>query len=228
MAPVEDPKPAGSTPVITATAQSVSTSPHEEIYEHLEEHKNRRVIAIAIDASQHSDYCFNYAMDNIVTKDDQVCLLNVRPLTQLMGPFTSPYADISGIYHLFRARVISNAHSEAELSPVPTMFSSQLHAPVRDPDWVEKLEAEAKEDSHNLLKNYGAKVLKRGIACRAIALRGDPRDELVAKVDELKATCLIMGSRGMGQFKRALLGSVSDYCVHHANYPVLVVRERSA
>ncbi|KAI8802953.1 hypothetical protein BJ742DRAFT_831456 [Cladochytrium replicatum] len=190
MAPVEEQQQTASAQTTTVTAPSTSTTSHEEIYEHHEEHKNRRVIAIAIDASKHSDYCFQYAMDNIVTKDDQVCLLNVRPLSQLMSPFTSPYADIS--------------------------------------DWVEKLEAEAKEDSHRLLKSYGSRVLKRRIACRASALRGDPRDELVAKVNELKATCLIIGSRGMGQFKRAMLGSVSDYCIHHANCPVLVVRERSA
>ncbi|KAG5457940.1 MAG: hypothetical protein BJ554DRAFT_1935, partial [Olpidium bornovanus] len=30
-----------------------------------------------------------------------------------------------------------------------------------------------------------------------------------------------MGSRGMGAIKRTLLGSVSDYCVHHLPIPVV-------
>jgi nucleotide-binding universal stress UspA family protein len=42
-------------------------------------------------------------------------------------------------------------------------------------------------------------------------MRGDPRDELVRKADELQAAALIVGSRGLGAFKRAFLGSCSDY-----------------
>lgn len=39
----------------------------------------------------------------------------------------------------------------------------------------------------------------------------------------------MLGSRGMGSFKRSLmgfvgLGSVSDYCVHNLQCPVLVVK----
>jgi nucleotide-binding universal stress UspA family protein len=33
---------------------------------------------------------------------------------------------------------------------------------------------------------------------------------------------LIIGSRGMGAFKRTFLGSVSDYCVHHCHCPVII------
>jgi hypothetical protein len=33
-----------------------------------------------------------------------------------------------------------------------------------------------------------------------------------------------MGSRGLGALKRTFLGSVSDYCVHHCECPVAIVR----
>jgi len=33
-------------------------------------------------------------------------------------------------------------------------------------------------------------------------MRGDARDELVRKVDELNAEALVIGSRGLGVFKR--------------------------
>ncbi len=33
-------------------------------------------------------------------------------------------------------------------------------------------------------------------------MRGDPRDEIVRKIKELNATCLIIGSRGLGMIKR--------------------------
>jgi nucleotide-binding universal stress UspA family protein len=38
------------------------------------------------------------------------------------------------------------------------------------------------------------------------------------------AELIVMGSRGLGCIRRALMGSVSDSIVHHAHCPVLVVR----
>jgi nucleotide-binding universal stress UspA family protein len=42
------------------------------------------------------------------------------------------------------------------------------------------------------------------------------------------ADLLIVGSRGHGAFAEALLGSVGQYCVHHARCPVLIVRGEPA
>jgi nucleotide-binding universal stress UspA family protein len=42
------------------------------------------------------------------------------------------------------------------------------------------------------------------------------------------ADLLVMGSRGHGGFAEALLGSVSQHCVHHARCPVVIVRAARA
>jgi Universal stress protein family len=39
-----------------------------------------------------------------------------------------------------------------------------------------------------------------------------------------KTRTLILGSRGLGPVKHAFVGSVSDYCIHHAHCPVFVVK----
>ncbi|KAL2914179.1 hypothetical protein HK105_206270 [Polyrhizophydium stewartii] len=62
------------------------------------------------------------------------------------------------------------------------------------------------------------------IHVRAIALRGDPREELLHKIEHLKADLVVMGSRGLGALSRTFLGSVSDYLTHNLKVPVIVTR----
>ena len=37
------------------------------------------------------------------------------------------------------------------------------------------------------------------------------------------ADMIVMGSRGLGNIRRTILGSVSDYTIHHADVPVTIV-----
>lgn len=52
---------------------------------------------------------------------------------------------------------------------------------------------------------------------------GDPGPVLVRLSSELPADVVVVGSRGRGAVKRALLGSVSTHVANHATCPVLVV-----
>ncbi len=54
---------------------------------------------------------------------------------------------------------------------------------------------------------------------------GDAGVEAVAAAEDLAADVIVVGSRGMGGLRRAVLGSVSDHLVRHASCPVLVVRD---
>jgi len=55
-------------------------------------------------------------------------------------------------------------------------------------------------------------------------VRGRPDREIVHLSEELGAGLIVMGSRGLGGVRRALMGSVSDSVVRHAHCPVLIVR----
>ncbi|KAL2250880.1 uncharacterized protein LOC105173949 [Sesamum indicum] len=65
---------------------------------------------------------------------------------------------------------------------------------------------------------------KLSLNAKTLILEGDPKDKICRAVEEMDINLLVVGSRGLGQIKRAFLGSVSDYCAHHAKCPVLVVK----
>jgi nucleotide-binding universal stress UspA family protein len=55
--------------------------------------------------------------------------------------------------------------------------------------------------------------------------RGRKDEEIVRVAEEIGAGLIVMGSRGLGGVRRALMGSVSDSVLRHAHCPVMVVRK---
>jgi nucleotide-binding universal stress UspA family protein len=67
---------------------------------------------------------------------------------------------------------------------------------------------------------------KDALACDNLETRileGRPAAALCALASELSARAIVIGSRGRGGVRRALLGSVSDHVVRNAPCPVVVV-----
>jgi nucleotide-binding universal stress UspA family protein len=55
---------------------------------------------------------------------------------------------------------------------------------------------------------------------------GQPEDRvIVGFAEDAGVGLIVIGSRGRGGIRRALMGSVSDSVVRHAHCPVMVVRE---
>jgi nucleotide-binding universal stress UspA family protein len=55
---------------------------------------------------------------------------------------------------------------------------------------------------------------------------GDPGRKICSVAQQVGADLVVVGSRGRGFLRRAILGSVSTHVVHNAPCPVLVVRTR--
>ena len=64
----------------------------------------------------------------------------------------------------------------------------------------------------------------RGAVAEAHLRVGAAAAEIVDLAEEIGARLIVMGSRGLGGIRRALMGSVSDSVVRDAHCPVLVVR----
>ena len=89
------------------------------------------------------------------------------------------------------------------------------------------------------MEKYGSdlvdSVMERALAvCRKssyninverVVRSGDAKDVICSTVKKLKAETLVMGSHGYGFFKRALLGSVSNYCAKNVKCPVVIVKK---
>jgi nucleotide-binding universal stress UspA family protein len=54
---------------------------------------------------------------------------------------------------------------------------------------------------------------------------GRANEEIVELAQSIDAGLIVMGSRGQGRLRRALVGSVSESVVRHAHCPVTIVRE---
>jgi nucleotide-binding universal stress UspA family protein len=61
-----------------------------------------------------------------------------------------------------------------------------------------------------------------------LLIEGDAGPALCRLAADVDASALIVGSRGRGRLKRALLGSVSDYIVRNAPCSVVVSRNRES
>ncbi|GMH01908.1 hypothetical protein Nepgr_003747 [Nepenthes gracilis] len=64
-----------------------------------------------------------------------------------------------------------------------------------------------------------------GIVAETVSIIGEPKESICDAVEKMHIELLVVGSHGRKGLPRAFLGSVSNYCVHHAKCPVLVVRK---
>ena len=82
-----------------------------------------------------------------------------------------------------------------------------------------------REGFHDSVQQSTGEVLDKLGSKHAVRREsGQPVDLIVAAAQDLNADLIVIGSRGLGGFKRLMLGSVSDGVTHHAHCPVLIVR----
>ena len=99
-------------------------------------------------------------------------------------------------------------------------------ATTLDRDLLRRMQEDAEQEARTTLDELVQRVGTTGSEVAQIHARvGRPDAEIVGLADELSAGLIVLGSRGLGSLRRALMGSVSDSVVRHAHCPVLVVRE---
>ncbi|EDO27450.1 predicted protein, partial [Nematostella vectensis] len=80
-------------------------------------------------------------------------------------------------------------------------------------------------NAKKLIEEYNKKCKEQGVKQLLLRVKniGQPGETICQLAKDLSAKHVVMGSRGCGTIRRTLLGSVSDYCVHHSSVPVTVI-----
>jgi len=95
--------------------------------------------------------------------------------------------------------------------------------PTRD-SWESQTQ-QGKSKRLELQEKYTALFKELQISGKFIADFEKPGEFVCKVAEQEKATYVVMGTRGLGKIRRTILGSVSDYVVHHSHAPVLVCRQ---
>ncbi len=120
-----------------------------------------------------------------------------------------------------RAAIDLAGLSGAELHVVYVGRSSIVHSP-------HEYAVEAQERFGELTRKVeeaGGTITEAHLLIDDSQTAGNEPEHITGLAQELGADLIVVGSRGLGGIKRALMGSVSESVVRHAHCPVLVFRK---
>ena len=81
-------------------------------------------------------------------------------------------------------------------------------------------------DAHRIITETRTLLAPRWPEAEVRVSEGDPREEILTMAEEWGADLIVVGARGLGAVKAALMGSVSQAVTRHAHCAVLVVKGR--
>ena len=140
---------------------------------------------------------------------------------------------------IFPTRILfaSDASEDSELAATTAVGLAKitgselhvLHVAPAFPDYFEPSDPDepgpTEREGRRILDEQVNKIENVGGAVAQSHLRmGGAAEEVIDLAEELQTGLIVLGSRGRGRIRRALMGSVSDSVVRHAHCPVLVVR----
>lgn len=129
-------------------------------------------------------------------------------------PSALALAEATELARLLRAElVIVHVHPRAPL------VATDLLGPAEG-----KLEEEARYVEGELARCRTSAEAGTTTAVRTVTLVGDPAEELVRFAKAEAVDLVVLGTHGRTGVSRAVLGSVAEKVVRHAECPVLVVR----
>ena len=124
------------------------------------------------------------------------------------------------------ADLANSTNSELHLITVTDSTYHSVDWRFDYPTYEEAIEA-VKGETQKVLDGQVQKVKEAGGTVEEAHPRTDepPEKAIIRLAEELEVGLIVMGSRGLGGVRRALMGSISEYVVRHAHCPVMIVRQ---
>jgi nucleotide-binding universal stress UspA family protein len=142
--------------------------------------------------------------------------MSIFPTNILLATDGSREAELAAI----TAADLANAtNSELHVLHVGELLPTVLAQTEVEPAQLER-------EARQLLDEQVRRVEEAGGTVKGAHLRlGRADEEIVDLAQSMDVGLIVMGSRGRGRLRRALVGSVSESVVRHAPCPVTIVRE---
>ncbi|XVF62457.1 hypothetical protein PTKIN_Ptkin09bG0009300 [Pterospermum kingtungense] len=156
-----------------------------------------RRVGVAMDFSASSKNALKWAVDNVIRKGDHLILVSIRP--------EEDYEE--GQMQLW------------EVTGSPLIPLSEFSDPVIMKKYGVTPDAETLDIVSTAARQKEVEVFMK-------IFWGDPREKLCEAIDNIPLNCIVVGNRGLGKLKRAIMGSVSNYVVNNGSCPVTVVKHR--
>lgn len=106
----------------------------------------------------------------------------------------------------------------------PRLPTFSLKSPFQPPteEW-QKILSDIRKGIEKVDNDFSTTCQGKKIKNRFIDESMNPGEGICAAAKKENVDMVVMGTRGLSPLRRTVLGSVSDYVLHHANLPVAVV-----
>ena len=118
---------------------------------------------------------------------------------------------------------MAKAHTNLEVTllAVACLYSYYNSEIVLDKNVINE---ECRQQFALILENAKTIFSDQGVSVNAVLMQGDPASVLINYVEKNGIDKIIIGSRGLGLLKSAILGSVTYKVLHNVKIPVTVIK----
>jgi nucleotide-binding universal stress UspA family protein len=94
-----------------------------------------------------------------------------------------------------------------------------------NPTSIVELEQNLQKRGEEILDEAKKELEDMGVTSSTAMLEGEPGTEIVKYLEDNDFDLLVIGSHGTGAVKSFLIGSTSNYIIHHTKCPTLIIQK---
>jgi nucleotide-binding universal stress UspA family protein len=149
--------------------------------------------------------------------------MSIFPTTILLATDGSKEAQLAATTAADLANSTGSELHVVHVGEIPLVYHPERHGYRAEYEEHEKEAQQLLETEVARIREAGATVAQAHLRLGRANVRA--AEEIVESAQSIGAGLIVMGSRGQGRLRRALVGSVSESVVRHAHCPVTIVRE---